>query len=57
MLPARNVGLPALLITSHPNPALRAAAAKAGVRIVEKPLMGDALVESIRTAMGSPRPV
>lgn len=54
----RNVGLPALLITSHPNPALRAAAAKAGVRIVEKPLMGDALVESIRTAMdGSARPI
>lgn len=51
-LRARNVELPALLITSHPNPALRAAAAKAGVRIVEKPLLGDALVESIRSAMG-----
>lgn len=52
-LRARNIALPALLITSHPNPALRAAAAKAGVRIVEKPLMGDALVESIRSAMNA----
>jgi FixJ family two-component response regulator len=49
----RNVALPALLITSHPNPALRAAAAQAGVRIVEKPLIGDALVESIRSAMNA----
>lgn len=49
----RNVGLPALLITSHPNAVLRAAAAKAGVRIVEKPLIGDALVESIRSAMAA----
>jgi FixJ family two-component response regulator len=47
----RKVEAPALLITSHPNPRLRAAAAKAGVPIVEKPLLGDALVESIRSAM------
>lgn len=51
-LRARKVETPALLITSNPDRALRSAAAKAKVRIVEKPLMGDALVNGIRQAMG-----
>ena len=41
---------PIILLISHPNAAVRAAAAKAGVPIVEKPLLGDALVEEIREA-------
>ena len=45
--------LPAILITSHPKPDLRAAAAAAGVPIVEKPLIGDALMTSIRRALAS----
>lgn len=47
----RNVALPALLITSHPQAALRRAAEHAGVPIVEKPLLGDTLVRSIRAAL------
>lgn len=38
---------PALLITSHPRRALRARAAGAGVEIVEKPLLGDALTQRV----------
>lgn len=34
---------PALLITTHPTRAVRTRAMGAGVEIVEKPLMGDAL--------------
>lgn len=47
----REVDLPALLITTNPKAALRTAAARAGVPIVEKPLLGDGLVVSIRDAL------
>ena len=47
----RQVSLPVILITSHPRPPFRAAAAAAGVPILEKPLMGDSLMTSIRTAL------
>ena len=50
-LRGRQVGLPALLITSNPKPATREAAAAAGVPIVEKPLLCDALSGSIRAAL------
>ena len=50
-LRARNVSLPALLITTNPNAPLRRAAKAAGVPIVEKPLICDALVQSIREAL------
>jgi FixJ family two-component response regulator len=50
-LRARNVDLPALLITTNPNAPLRKAAMAAGVPIVEKPLICDALVQSIREAL------
>ena len=49
-LRARRVAAPAILITSHPSAAVRQRAAEAGVRIVEKPLLGNALVEGIRNA-------
>lgn len=42
-LRAEGESAPALLITTHPTRAVRARAARAGVEIVEKPLMGDAL--------------
>jgi len=38
--------MPAILITIHPNAALRARAAAAGVPIVEEPLLGSALLEA-----------
>jgi FixJ family two-component response regulator len=44
----RHVAVPAILITSHPNAALTRRAATAGVPIVEKPLLGDVLIQRIR---------
>jgi FixJ family two-component response regulator len=51
-LRGRKVQTPAILIISQPNAALSARAAAAGVPIVEKPLLGDALVEQICKACG-----
>jgi FixJ family two-component response regulator len=47
----QKVTLPALLITSHPSEAVRKQAAQAGVTIVEKPLLGNVLVDGIRDAL------
>ena len=47
-LRVRHVSVPAILITSHPTAALSERAAPAGVPIVEKPLLGNALVDRIR---------
>jgi FixJ family two-component response regulator len=47
-LRARAVGVPAILVTSHPSAALSQRAAKAGVAIVEKPFLGAALIDRIR---------
>ncbi len=41
---------PAVLIISHPNAALSARAAKADIPIVEKPFLGNALLDRIREA-------
>ncbi len=49
---ARSFAAPAILITSHPSPSLRDRAQKAGVPIVEKPLLGNALLDKIRDAVG-----
>ena len=54
-LRARDVTLPALLITSHPNAALRAAAARARTPILEKPLMGEGLKRAIEQALRQSR--
>jgi FixJ family two-component response regulator len=43
---------PAILITSHPTAELARRAAGANVTIVEKPLLGNALMERIRDACG-----
>lgn len=53
-LRGRRVDLPALLITSHPGPGLRRRAGRLRVPIVEKPLLDDVLVRSIRRALGQP---
>jgi two-component system response regulator FixJ len=47
----RQVSVPAILITSCPNQALRDRAAAAGARLVEKPLRSDALAENIRDVL------
>ena len=49
---ARCFAAPAILITSHPSPSLRDRAQKAGVPIVEKPLLGNALLDKIRDVVG-----
>ena len=46
----RGVNMPAILITTNPGPHLRVRAAAASVSIVEKPLIGNTLVDAIRTA-------
>jgi hypothetical protein len=44
--------IPAILITSNVNPLLRErAAAAVGAGVVEKPELGDPLIEVIRAAM------
>lgn len=47
-LRARDALTPAILLISDPNPALSARAIAANIPIVEKPLLGNALVEKIR---------
>jgi FixJ family two-component response regulator len=44
---------PAILVTSQPSLSLRDQAEKAGVLIVEKPLLGNGLLDTIRHATGS----
>ena len=55
LLRARHFGAPAILITSHPSPSLRERARTAGVPIVEKPLLGNALLDKIRDVVVEPR--
>jgi hypothetical protein len=43
--------LPAILITTHPNRALRRRAEQANVTIVEKPLITGTLFERISAAL------
>jgi len=47
----RKILAPAILITGQPNGAINARAALAHVAIVEKPLLGNALVDGIREAV------
>jgi two-component system response regulator FixJ len=46
----RSFSAPAILVTGQPSLALRKEAEKAGVPIVEKPLLGDGLLDTIRDA-------
>lgn len=47
-LRVRKVTAPAILITTHPSRTLKELAARASVRIVEKPLLTDSLIEEVR---------
>ncbi len=47
------VTMPAILITSNPGPQIRQRAAAAGVPIVEKPLIGNGLIDAIRNAFSA----
>lgn len=48
----RGVTLPAFVITTHPSKAARTAARALDAPIVEKPLLGDALLDRIRDVLG-----
>ena len=52
-LRAREVDLPAIFMTSHPKPAFREAAARAGAPILEKPLEGETLIAVICRLLAS----
>jgi FixJ family two-component response regulator len=52
----RDVRLPAILIASRPPRAVRLAAFEAGVPIVEKPLMSDGLLTTVRRALAAGPP-
>ena len=45
----RGIRLPAVIITSNPTRSTRESAAEAGATLVEKPLLCDALSQSIRS--------
>jgi len=47
---------PAILMTTNPTALLRERAAIAGVPIVEKPLFGNTLIDSVRRALDRKRP-
>lgn len=53
-LRARGVACPAILMTTDPAPQVRRRAAEAGMTIVEKPLLGNTLGETIRAVVAAP---
>ena len=55
LLRRRQFSAPAILITSDPSPSVRERAGKASVPIVEKPLLGTALLRKIRDVAGDGR--
>ena len=50
-LRARGVEVPALLVSGRLTPAVTRQASAAGIAVVEKPFLGNGLLESIRTAI------
>ena len=47
----QHIMTPAILMTSYPNSAVSKRASDAGVPIVEKPLLGNGLIDSIRASL------
>ena len=50
----QHIAAPVILITSHPTIMLRERAARAGIAIVEKPLLGSTLLEKVQDAVARP---
>jgi FixJ family two-component response regulator len=48
------IAAPVILITSQPTRMVQQRAAQAGVPIVEKPLLGNALIDRVRNAVARP---
>lgn len=55
-LRARQVVIPAILITTSPTPAVLAEAARSSVSVIEKPLLTGALYEQVRRALSLTSP-
>lgn len=51
ILRARQVAIPAFLITTSPTPAILAEAARSSISVIEKPLLSSALYEQVRHAL------
>ena len=51
----QSVAVPVILITSRPSAVLRGRAEQAGVPIVEKPLLGNTLVDKVRLMVAGGR--
>jgi two-component system response regulator FixJ len=49
----RHVTAPAILITTHPSAAVRERASAACTALIEKPLLGDALFQEIRSVLSA----
>ncbi len=49
----RQISAPVILITSQPSVSVRERAEKADIPIVEKPLLGNALLDKIRDVVGN----
>jgi FixJ family two-component response regulator len=49
----QGIGAPALLISGHLTPAVTRQASVAGVPVIEKPFLGNGLIDSIRAAVGT----
>ena len=55
-LRARNINPPTIMLTSHATARLRARADAAGVwKVLEKPLLDDALIDNIRSILSNSR--
>ncbi len=52
-LRAQGVKVPVLLISGHVTPAVTRKASVAGIPIIEKPFLGNGLIESIRAAVST----
>ena len=48
---ANHIALPAIIITTNPRPSLQARAAALHAIVVEKPLLGDALITAVDEAL------
>ena len=48
------IAAPVILITSHPTSMVQQRADQAGVPILEKPLLGNALIDRVRDALARP---
>ena len=53
MLRAQGVKVPALLVSGNFTPAVTRQASVAGIPVIEKPFLGNGLIESIHAAVGA----